>query len=150
MPAMATAPRPAALLAAALFGAALLAACAGDPARAVEARRAKYRATLSGFVVKDEPGRERPQVVLDVLVAGGAKPPLSGLTLDVSIAGADGREKTRRRVWVETATVGVSGESKAIVLDDVDYRPGDGFWVEVRTPVPPGERGDYREFGAPP
>lgn len=121
-------------------------ACAGDPAREVAARRAKYTAQLAGFVVRDEPGRAKPQVVLDVLVSGGSKPPLPGLTLDVSMAGADGKEKLVRRVWVETATVGAGGEQKTVTLDDVDYQPGDGFWVEVRQAIPAAERGEYREF----
>ncbi|MGH7337456.1 MAG: hypothetical protein ACREI7_07760 [Myxococcota bacterium] len=129
----------------------LLAACARDPTRDVEARRAKYTATLSGFVVKDEPGREKPQIVLDVLVAGGSKPPLPGLTLDVSMAGADGKEKLLRRVFVDTTTVGAGGEQKTVVFDDVDYAPGDGFFVEVRNSVPAAERAQYRELqgGAP-
>jgi hypothetical protein len=123
-----------------------LAACAGDSDRAVEAQRAKYTATLSGFVVKDTPGQAKPQIVLDVLVQGGSKPPLPGLTLDVSMAGADGKEKLVRRVWVDTATVGSSGEQKTVVFDDVDYAPGDGFFVEVRNAVPAAERARYREF----
>ncbi len=120
--------------------------------RAIEVRRTKYTASLSGFVIRDVPGdvqgAAKQQIVLDVLVAGGSKPPLPGLTLDVSMAGADGVEKARRRVWVETASVGVSGEQRAILFDDLDYQPGDGFWVEVRSPIPVAERGDYRELGA--
>lgn len=123
-------------------------ACAGDPVREIEVRRTKYTATLSGFVVKDVPGAPKPQIVLDVLVAGGSKPPLAGLTVDVSMAGADGKEKAHRRAWVETGTVGVSGEQKTVVFDDLDYQPGDGFWVEIRSPIPAAERGDYRELGA--
>jgi hypothetical protein len=124
----------------------VIAACAGDSSRAIELRRAKYTATLSGFVVKDEPGRAKPQIVLDVLVQGGSKPPLPGLTLDVSMAGADGKEKLVRRVWVDTATVGTSGEQKTVVFDDIDYAPGDGFFVEVRNAIPAAERAQYREF----
>jgi hypothetical protein len=125
----------------------VLAACAGDSARAIEAQRAKYTATLSGFVVKEAPGQAKPQIVLDVLVQGGSKPPLPGLTLDVSMAGADGKEKLVRRVWVDTATVGTAGEQKTVVFDDLDFAPGDGFFVEVRNAVPAAERAEYREFG---
>ncbi len=126
----------------------LAAACAGDPAARIEARRAKYSAELTGFVVKEAPAVALPEIVLDVLVSGAAKPPLSGLTLDLSMADAAGKEKVHRRVWVETSTVGPGGEQKSLTLTDLGYAAGDGFWVEVRSPIPAAERGDYREFGA--
>jgi hypothetical protein len=132
-----------------ILGCAALAAilaCAGDPGRAIEARRAKYEASLSGFVVKDAPGAEHPTVVLDVLVHGDARPPLSRLTLDISMADSSGKEKNHLRRAVDTGTVGPGGEQIAISLDGLDYVEGDGFWVEVRSPVPPAERGDYVEF----
>jgi hypothetical protein len=123
-----------------------LAACAGDPARALEARRARYSADLGAFLVQDDPARSLPRILLDVTVRGDARPPLTGLTLDVSIADAAGREKERRHVFVDTSAVGPGGEQMTLTLDDVDYAPGDGFWVEVRGPVPPAERALYREF----
>jgi len=125
-------------------------ACAGDPAREIENRRADYTASVTGFLLRDEPGRERSQVILDVLLAGEASPPLPGLTLDVSMAGPDGREKAHRRVYVDSSTVGRGGQQVALTFDDLPYAPGDGFWVEVRSAVPPAERSEYREFGARP
>lgn len=129
-----------------LLAALILAACAGDPAAEVERRRAGYSATLTGFLVRDEPGATRPKILLDVTVRGESKPPLAGITLDVSMADGSGQEKVRRRVWVDTSAVGPGGEQTTLTLDGLDFTPGDGFWVEVRTPVPPAERGDYREF----
>jgi hypothetical protein len=123
-------------------------ACAGDPAQEIERRRAGYSASLAGFMIRDDPGSERPQVLLDVTVRGEAKPPLAGITLDVSMADAGGREKARRRVWVDTSALGPGGEQTTLTLEGLDFAPGDGFWVEVRTPVPPAERGEYRELSA--
>jgi hypothetical protein len=127
--------------------AALAAAACGDPAQEIEQRRAAYEASLAGFLVRDDPAAERPTIVLDVLVRGAARPPLAGLTLDVSMADAAGREKAHRRAWVDLAGVGPGGVQTAVTLEGLEYAPGDGFWVEVRSPVPPAERGEYRELG---
>jgi hypothetical protein len=123
------------------------AACAGDPVQEVERRRAAYEAELTGFLVRDDPAAERPTIVLDVLVRGEAKPPLAGLTLDISMADAAGREKARRRAWVDTRGIGPGGVQTAVTLEGLEYATGDGFWVEVRSPIPAAERGEYREFG---
>jgi hypothetical protein len=123
------------------------AACGRSGADDVAARRAKTTAEVTGFVVQDQPGGER-RIVLDLTVRSEAKPPLEGVTLDVSIAGPDGKERERRRIWVETRGLGPGGIQLSVPLEDVDYRPGDGYWVEVRNPVPAAERGEYREFAA--
>jgi len=131
---------PLALLALATAG------CGGDPVQELQARRARYEAELTGFVVRDEPAAARPDILLDVLVRGTAEPPLDRLTLDISMAGADGAERMHRRVAVDVHGVGPGGSQLAITLEEVEYRPGDGFWVEVRAPIPAAERGDYVEF----
>ena len=41
----------------------------------------------------------------------------------------------------------LKGRKVAILFDDLDYQPGDGFWVEVRSPIPVAERGDRRQEG---
>jgi hypothetical protein len=123
-------------------------ACGGDPGARIESRRAEYTATLQSFVVQDDPGTGTQRIVLDVLVDWSGSDPLPGLTLDVSMADPAGAEKVRRRVWVETAQLRRGGEQLALVLDGLPWQPGDGFFVEVRTPVPAAERGEYREFGA--
>jgi hypothetical protein len=132
----------------ALALAALGAACAGDPVARLEARRARYTATVQSFVVRDEaePGGQ-PKIVLDLLIehddTGEALP---GITLDVSMADSSGTEKAHRRIWVDTSRVGPGGAQTSLQLDDLPYQPGDGFFAEVRSPVPAGDRSDYREF----
>ena len=123
-------------------------ACGGDPGSGIESRRVEYTATLQSFVVQDDPGTGTQRIVLDVLVDWAGTEPLPGLTLDVSMADPAGAEKVRRRVWIDTAQLRRGGEQLALVLDGLPWQPGDGFFVEVRTPVPAAERGEYREFAA--
>ena len=86
-------------------------------------------------------------VILDILVSCNSREPLAGLTLDVSHVGAAKQEKRRHRVWVDTSKLGNGAKTQVShVLEDIDYEEGDGFHVEVRRLVPPGERGDYPEF----
>jgi hypothetical protein len=140
-----------AVLPPALFalGVAILAvACAGDPVARLEARRARYTATVQSFVVKDEgAAAAQPQILLDLLIQhDDAGEPLPGITLDVSMADSSGNEKAHRRIWVDTTRVGPGGAQTSIQFDDLPYQPGDGFFVEVRSPVPAAERGEYKEF----
>ncbi len=122
--------------------------CSRDPIRDLEVRRVQYSATLTGFLVKDEPGKEHPDILLDVTLEGDAQPPLPGLTLDVSMADAKGKEKAHRRVWIDGKDLGPGGVQQTLTLKDLPYQPGDGFWVGVRSPVPAAERAQYREFEA--
>jgi len=122
--------------------------CAGDPIQQLEQRRVAYSASVSGFVLRDEPGRDHPEVVLDVTVEGQSRPPLPGITVDVSMVDASEAEKAHRRAWVDLTGAGPDGGQVALSFDDLDYAPGDGFWVEIRVPVPEADRGDYREFEA--
>lgn len=137
-----------------------LAGCVSEEEKAA-ALRSQYEATLSGFTVVQEPqvaaGPGVPaldqDVVLDLVVSRGEGEPgfgdggLPGLTVDVTQLDAVGRAKRRWRVWVATAGLAQGGEDETQAeLEDVDYRPGDRFRVEVRGEVPPAERGEYREF----
>jgi hypothetical protein len=123
------------------------AACAGDPADRIEKRRARYDASLQSFVVRDDPGAPQ-QYLLDVLVGWqGGEEPLPGLTLDVSMADAAGKVKAERRVWVDVSGVGRGGTQIALTLTDLPWQPGDGFFVELRSPVPAAQRAEYLEFG---
>ena len=142
-----------------------LAGCVSEEEKAT-ALRSQYKATLSGFTVVQEPQAAAgnpaaaapavtvdQDVVLDVTVnrsdagTAGDTASLSGITLDVTQHDAAGREKRRWRVWVATEGLaqGAANERQA-ELEDVDYRPGDRFEVEVRGEVPPAQRGEYREF----
>ena len=88
-------------------------------------------------------------VVLDIVIKNQNDSQLPGLTLDVSQAGAEGAEKGHWRAWVDSSKIGRGpGTQVSYTLRGVDYQQGDGFHVEVRNPVPPADRGDYREFSA--
>jgi hypothetical protein len=127
----------------------LLAACAGDPILDLERQRARYSATMNGFVVRDDPATGKQEIVLDVLVQFDGQDPLDGVTVDLSVADAAGREKAVRHLWVDTRGLGKGpGKQVTLTLTDLPYLPGDGFFVEVRAPIPAAERGDYREFAA--
>lgn len=137
----------------------VLAGCVSEEEKAA-ALRSQYKATLSGFTVVQEPRAAAgaavavdQDVVLDVAVqrgegaAGFGDEGLPGLTLDVAQLDAAGREKRRWRVWTDTGELAAGAANEVQPrLEDVDYRPGDRFHVEVRGEVPPAERGEYREF----
>jgi hypothetical protein len=133
-----------------LLAAVAAGACAADPALELERQRARYSAAVGSFVVRDDPAAGQ-EIILDVLVQFDGTEPLPGITLDVSVADAAGKEKASRKVWVSTQGVarGVSRQV-TVKLDDVPYQPGDGFFVEVRSPIPASERGEYREFAPAP
>lgn len=89
----------------------------------------------------------RQDVILDVLVSRESRESLPGVTVDVIQVDAEQNPKQTWQVYVDTADV-LPGPGTQIThrLEDVDVAPGDGFHVEVRHPVPPDERGQYREF----
>jgi hypothetical protein len=155
-------PRPEIVLA--LAGALILAACGVSEKDVLEAR-ARYAATMDGYVVRQQPLAMQgggpavseaapPRLDQDVelgltvrqdLPAG--EPRLRGITLDVAQVDATGRPKRSWRVWVDTAGLEPGREVRTVhVLNDVDYTPGDGFRVEVRQRIPEAERPDYREL----
>lgn len=103
-----------------------------------------------------EPVELQQDVLLDILVKNTSDGTLPVLTLDVSQVdayGADdpsqGREKAHYRIEIDTSRI-VKGASEQILyrLEDVDYQDGDGWSVEVRHPVPPEDRSEYRELSA--
>lgn len=98
-------------------------------------------------MVRDHPGADRQEVVLDVHLAWNGREALPGITLDLTMIDASGEVKARRKLWVETGGL-VRGDSRQIefTVADLDYREGDGFYVEVRSPIQPEERNEYREF----
>jgi len=125
----------------------LAVACAGDPILELERQRARYSASLNGFVVRDDPATGKQEIVLDVLVQFDGQKALDGVTVDLSVADAAGREKATRRLWVETQGLGKGpGKQVTLTLTDLPYQAGDGFFVEVRAPIPAAQRSEYREF----
>jgi hypothetical protein len=89
----------------------------------------------------------REKVRLDILIQHRSAEKLPGITLDISMVDSAEVEKGHWQVWFDTSEV-----TKATVtqfthmLEEVGYEEGDGFFVEVRHPIPVEERGDYREF----
>jgi hypothetical protein len=133
-----------------LAGAALVStfACSTDPVTRIEQLRSRYSASLGGFVVRDLPESGHQEVIVDVLLRWDGTEPLSGVTLDLSLVDARGELKAARKLWVETQGW-LKGETRqqAFTFSDLNYVEGDGFYVELRTPVPASERSQYREFG---
>lgn len=112
----------------------------GEPAAAAELGEAEAEQTPAERPVETD-------VILDILVSTTSDEYLAGVTLDVFQVDAEEREKDRRHIWVDTSDLLRGGGTQVThVLEDVDYEPGDGFYVEVRTPIPPDERAEYREF----
>lgn len=91
----------------------------------------------------------RQDVMLDIVVRKeGSTDRMDGITLDVyQMDGTTQEEKADYRIWVDVSGLN-PGSRKAVtyVLEDVDFADGDGFAVEVRKPVPPEVRGEYKEF----
>jgi len=126
-------------------------ACSDDPVARVERQRAHYQASLSGFVVREYPPNDgqpgKQEILLDVLIAFDGREPLEGITLDLSMADGAGREKARRALWADVSGLERGGSRQlTLVVDGLPYQAGDGFWIEVRSPVPESERGSYREL----
>lgn len=100
-------------------------------------------------------------VLLDVLIRHDNKENLPGLTLEVAQVAEGGpaeatweevlaspQRKATWRIYIDTSALAPGlGTSVTHLLEDVEgYAPGDRFVVTVRHPVPPAERGEYREF----
>ncbi|MDX1632737.1 MAG: hypothetical protein R3234_12780 [Thermoanaerobaculia bacterium] len=100
-------------------------------------------------VVPEETLEEEVQknVILDIMVRHTSSEMLPGITVDVSQADAEGNEKASYKIWVDTSDLPMGTPQQVNeILEDVDYEEGDGFFVEVRHPVPPEKRDEYREF----
>lgn len=94
----------------------------------------------------------RTVILLDLLVHHSSTERLPGITVDVSMVDSQRVEKGHWQIWVETADLAKATHkqvSEEVEVDD--YEEGDGFFAEVRHPIPPAERSEYREFsmGAP-
>lgn len=136
----------------------------------VEAARAGYRVQLQTFTLKQqpltvepstgtaaatddirEPTPVRTDVLLDVFVSTESEDTLTGLTVDFEHVDAARQLKEHRLLWLDTSAVAKGSSVQLTVsVENVDYQEGDAFGVEVRSPVPPGERAAYREFAASP
>lgn len=121
----------------------------GAPEAGAEAAAPAGEATEGedGIMVEDlVPVKQ--DVLLDLLVRNeNVRGSLPGLTLDITQIDAAGNEKAHWRAWIDTSGIQRGpGEQLIHELEDVEFEEGDTFEVELRTPVPPGERGEYQEF----
>lgn len=90
-----------------------------------------------------------PNILLDILIQHDSPELLAGITVDISMADSAGNEKGAWKVWFDTANVRKANITQySHVLEDVPYVEGDGFFAEVRHPVPTEERGEYSEFSS--
>lgn len=91
------------------------------------------------------------RIRLDLLIQHRSDEKLPGITVDISMVDGDQTEKGHWRVWFDTSDVTKATVTQFThILEDVMYEEGDGFFAEVRHPVPVEERGEYREFSIAP
>ena len=87
------------------------------------------------------------KVRLDVLIQHRSDERLPGITVDISMIDSSEVEKGHWRVWFDTSEVTQATVTQFThLLEDVGYEEGDGFFLEVRHPVPVEERSEYRDF----
>ncbi len=87
------------------------------------------------------------KVRLDILIQHRSAEILPGITVEVSMVDSAENEKGHWRVWFDTSNVTKATVTQFThILEEVGYEEGDGFFVEVRHPIPVEERGEYREF----
>lgn len=85
-------------------------------------------------------------IFFDLIVQLDGDHALPGLTLDLAQADASGAEKKAWKRYVELPSM-IKGQTQQVSFEeDLEFEEGDQFSVELRTPVPPAERGEYREF----
>lgn len=150
------------------------------PEERVDRARARYEASVNGFVVQQRPMETAPpasdveggetaaaegvgaadageeiveapidlsqDILLDIVIRHESFEKLDGITVDVTMADGE-RELQVWRVWFDTSGIEKGpGSQFSHTLKNVDYQPGYGFGAEIRVPVPPEERGEYREY----
>ncbi|HVS03862.1 MAG TPA: hypothetical protein VMT16_13935 [Thermoanaerobaculia bacterium] len=123
---------------------------AGQPEEGAAAEAEAGEEVAPGITITSEPmAPERRDVILDIVLFHTAPEALPGITLDISQAGPDEAEKAHFRAWIDTSEIRRGQHAQVnYVLEDLDFFPGDVFAVEVRDPVPPEERHQYREFAS--
>lgn len=125
------------------------AASASLAATATESAAVGEEAAGEEGMVDEEPGPVRTTILFDLLVTFKGSKPLDGITLDITHADAAEQTKEVRRHYIETAgMLRGSSEQISVLLDDFLLEEGDAFAVELRSPIPPEEIGDYRELSA--
>jgi hypothetical protein len=149
-----------------------LACTAKSPEDKIADIRALYSARLNGFIIEEEPiavpeveAEEvgdaevvdealvveptpvRQLIRLDILIQHDSYELLPGVTVDISMANSAGEEKGHWRAWFDTSKVVKANVTQFThILEDMAYEEGDGFFAEIRKPIPVEERSEYREF----
>ncbi len=96
-----------------------------------------------------EPVAVSQRVLLDILIQHDTYDKLPGITVEISMADPSGQEKDHWRAWFDTSDIPKATVTQFThILEDVSYEEGDGFYVEVRQPVPEEEWGEYKEFAS--
>jgi hypothetical protein len=94
-------------------------------------------------------GPQTHDIRLDILIQHDSPERLPGVTVDISMVDGAGAEKGAWKVWFDTANMPKANVTQYThLLEDVPYEEGDGFYAEIRHPIPAAERGEYREFSA--
>lgn len=98
-------------------------------------------------IVEEDLGPKLRDVLLDIEIWHDARESLPGITLEVTQADASENEKATYRIWVDTSAL-PPGTHRQVnhVFEDIEVAEDDQFSVELRHPVPPAERDEYREF----
>ncbi len=87
------------------------------------------------------------KVRLDILIQHRSDVRLPGITVDVTMVDSNEQQKGHWLVWFDTSEVTKATVTQFThILEDVGYEEGDGFFAEIRHPIPEEERSDYREF----
>ena len=146
------------------------------PEERVDRARARYEASVNGFVVQQRPLETAPpatepeegaegvgeaegdeaiveapidlsqDVLLDIVIRHESFEKLDGITVDITMADGE-KELEVWRVWFDTSGIEKGpGSQFSHTLKNVDYQPGYGFGAEIRVPVPPEDRPEYREY----
>ncbi len=86
-------------------------------------------------------------VLLDFLVRHSNSEPLPGITVEVYQMDKNKQKKREFKIYLPTEDL-LPNISKQITyeLKDIELEDGDGFAVEIISPVPPEQRGEYKEF----
>jgi hypothetical protein len=92
-------------------------------------------------------GPHTAEILFDLIVQFEGDEALPGITVDISHADPFEQEKAVYHHWIETGDM-IKGETKqeSFVMAIPDFETGDVFSVDLRSYVPPEERGEYREF----
>jgi len=117
-----------------------------EPAASADDETASIEDTVDeeGFAVAEP---QPMSILFDVVLSFDGHKPLPGLTLDIVHKDPFDKIKDTRRHFIETANL-VKGDvlQQDFVLEDFNFEEGDQFTIEIRSPIPAEEQGEYHEY----